>query len=273
MKKIKTFAAVLAAVLGLSMIPAANAEAAEPVNYCVKYDTEKGDWLFQDNTSVYNDEINGREMYYMLNNLKDGDIVTVSNDAGDAPLLDLGGVRLGSLTITSGQFTMVKVGSADNFYANRGSSSSITGTITNAYVYYNALTNFNSNVKILNVYYERNNESDAPTVGCNQTVEQLNLRSLNEPNWIYDSFYNFAVNSLSIKNGVLLTEEGYYSRDPVALSTNATTANTKGTGSSSSSKSQYDDVPKTGQNNVYLWLLGTAAACFAGSGLLRKASH
>lgn len=275
MKKIKMFAAVLATVLGLSMIPAVNvvtAEAAEPATYYVKYNVEKGDWLFQDNTSTsaYNDDAAGREMYYLLNNMKDGDVVVVSNDTGGAPLLDLGDVHLGSLTITNGQFTMVKVGSVDNFFANNGSYSSITGKITNAYVYLNTITNFNSEVKLLSLYYDRDNPDNAPTIGCDKKVEQVNFCSDSE-DWTYDKIYD--VTALSIENGVLLTSEGNYSREPVTTSTGTPAKNSSATGSSASNNSEYDDVPRTGQNNVYPWLLGAAAACFVGSGLLRKTSH
>lgn len=288
MKRIKMFVAVLTAAMGLAMVPdvhTVTAEAAEPVTYSVKY-VKNGDtyeWLSQANSSAYDDSVSGRVMYYLLNDLKDGDMVVVYNNVENAPLLDLGDIHLGSLTIADDQFTMVKVGSADNFYANQGSSSSITGTITNAFVYYNALCNFNSDVKILNVYYERDEENNAPNIGCSQKVEQVNFRSLSEPDWIYYSLYNFAADTLSIRNGILQTAETNYSREPIAPSTNTTSTNTTSTnttstntpaaGSSSSSNSEYDDVPRTGQNNIYLWLLAAAAACFVGSGLLKRASR
>lgn len=273
MKKIKMFAVLLVTVIGLTIIPDANtmtAEAAEPITYAVKYivDGDKGQWLFQTATNYYDEDSIGAELHSLLYYLKDGDIVVVYNDVENAPLLDLGNVRLGNLTIVSYQFSMVKVGSVDDFHANPGSRSSITASITNAHVYYNALCNFNNDVKILNVYYDEDDEDNAPTIGCAQKVDQLNFRSFKEPAHISESFYNFETNSLHIVDGELQTDESKYSREPVATSTPSST-----TGSTSSNSSEYDDVPRTGQNNVYLWLLGAAAACFICSGLLNKASR
>ena len=37
-----------------------------------------------------------------------------------------------------------------------------------------------------------------------------------------------------------------------------------------SADSEYDAVPKTGQNYLYLWLLGISALSFAGSIILKK---
>ena len=279
MKKIKMFAAVLAAVLGLAMIPDANAvtaKAEEPVTYSVKCvnDGDSLTWRFQANTSTYDDNGFGRELYYLLSTLKDGDVVVIYNNEEKAPLLDLGDIRLGSLTITEGQFTMVKVGSADNFYANRGSNSSITGTITNASVYLTALANFNNDVQNLTQYFDPSVDENGPTIGCGGKVTQFTTRDYSNNNIVYTIY---EVKGLNVRDGVV--QEGCsYSSEPVAASgnssaTNSSSSNSSAASSSSSNSSEYDDVPKTGQNIIYLWLLGAAAACFVGSGLLRKASH
>lgn len=278
MKKIKMFAAVLATVMGLTMIPDTNAVTAKaegPTTYSVKC-VNGGDnltWRFQANTSTYDDSGFGRELYYMLNALKDGDVVVVYNNEEKAPLLDLGDVHLGSLTITESKFTMVKVGSVDNFYATQGSSSSITGTITNASVYLNALANFNNDVQNLTQYYDHYDGVDGPDIGCGGKVTQFTTHAYSEKRSLYTLY---EVTGLNVKDGVV--QEGCsYSLEPVATSAKSPAANSSSSkspaGSSSSNSSEYDDVPKTGQSNVYLWLLGAAAACFAVSGLLRKTSH
>ena len=172
------------------------------------------------------------------------------------------------------QWSMVKVGSVDNFYGTAGSSCSITGNITNAYVYLNALSNFNNNVQKLTQYYDPYDGVDGPNIGCNGIVGQFTSSAYSEEATFYTIY---EVKGLLVLDGVL--QEGCsYSYEPVASSTNTPSKNASSTNktpaaSSSSSTSEYDDVPKTGQSNVYLWLLGTAVACFAGSWLLRKTSH
>lgn len=275
MKKIKMLAVLLVTVIGLTMIPEANvmtAEAAKPLTYSVKYikDGDNGEWLFQADTNYYNEDAVGAELNALLYHLNEGDTVVVYNDVGDAPLLDLGSIHLSNLTIVGHQFSMVKFGSVDDFHANPGSSSSITGAITNAHVYSDAFCNLNNDIKILNVYSD---ESNAPTIGCVQKVEQLNYRSIKEPNQILDSLYNFEAGSFYMLNGVLLTEEDKFSREPVATSTTSSKTSSTTGSTSSNSRNEYDAVPKTGQNNAYLWLLGAAAACFISSGLLRKFSR
>lgn len=277
MKKIKMFAVVLATVIGLAMIPDANAvtaKAEEPVTYSVKYFAESEEWRCKANEPFDSENDLGREMYYLYQDIKDGDIVVVYNDSGSNILLDLGDVHLSNLTMYTGcQWSMVKVGSVDNFYGTAGSSCSITGNVTNAYVYLNALSNFNNDVQNLTQYYDPYDGVDGPNIGCNGIVGQFTSRAYSEEKIFYTLY---EAKGLLVLDGVL--QEGCsYSYEPVApsanaSSTNASSANTT-TAASSSSTSEYDDVPKTGQSSVYLWLLGTAVACFAGSWLLRKTSH
>lgn len=275
MKKIKMFAAVSATVIGLAMIPNANAltaKADEPVTYYVTYNEEEGDWFSQASTTEYDEGDLGMPLDDLRHNLKNGDVVVVFNTSENASYLDMGNVHLSNLTIyNNSSWAMIKAGSIDSFFANDGSSSSITGTITNAYVYFNAVCSFHSNINVLSLYYDENDMDNAPNIGSSQKVGQVNFCSPYESDGIYYSIYN--VTALSIENGELLTEDYNYSREPVAASAGTTSTNTATTGSSSSNSSEYDEVPKTGQNNVYLWLLGIAAACFVGSGMLRKASH
>ena len=278
MKKIKMLAVLLVTVIGLTMIPDANvvtAEAAKSLSYSVKYikDGDNGKWLFQADTNYYNEDAIGAELHSLLYHLNEGDTVVVYNDVGDAPLLDLGSIHLGNLTIVGQEFSMVKFGSVDDFHANPGSSSSVTGAITNAHVYNDALCNFNNDVKVLNVYFEEVNDDNSPTIGCGQKVEQLNYRSLKAPTQISESLYNFETGSFYMLNGALLTDESKYSHEPVATSTTSSKTSSTTGSTSSNSRNEYDAVPKTGQNNAYLWLLGAAAACFIGSGLLHKFSR
>lgn len=272
------FVAVLTAAMGLAILPEAHAvtaEAAEPVTYHVKYSADDGDWLYQSNTSIYDDDADSKEVQYLLGELKDGDVVVVYNDTVCDTPLNLGNVHLSNLTMYSNcQWSMVKVGSVDVFYANKGSNCSITGNITNAYVYLNVLCNFNNNVQNLTQYYDSYDGVDGPNIGCDGKVGQFTSRAYSDES-IYYTYYE--VTGLYVENGVL--QDGCrYSLEPVATSTSSPAAsssssNSSAASSSSSSGSEYDDVPKTGQNNIYLWLLGTAMACFVGSGLLRKASH
>lgn len=276
------FVATLTATIGLAMLPnahAVTAEAAEPATYHVKYSADNEGWVYQFNTSVFDDEVESYDVYYLLTyQLKDGDVVIVYNDSGSNTPLNLGNVHLSNLTVnTDCKWSMVTVGSVDNFYANAGSNCSITGNITNAHVFLNALANFNNDVQNLTqyYYYDNNGGIKGPTIGCGGKVTHFTSRPHEGDGAVY---HLYEVTSLSIIEGIVQYGTGY-SYEPIAApanssATSSTPSPTPAAGSSSSNSSdEYDDVPRTGQNNVYLWLLGAAAACFVGSGLLRKTSH
>lgn len=272
MKKLKTFTAVLAAAMALTLMPGVRmtVRAAEPVTYAVKYVSDKEGWCY-----VQGSEFTGyyTSVYYLREEkLKDGDLVVVYNEAGTQNTLDLGNIHLSNLTVMQNtQWCMIKTGSVDDFFALSGSSSTITGDVANGHVYGDALCNFNNNVQLLNLYSEANG-SNHMTVGCSGKVDQLVGRNVADDDCIYYTYYGFGPNTLSVTNGYLATPEEKYSKEPIATATQQETPAAAIT-ASASDDDEYDDVPKTGRSNLFLWMLFASAVCFAGSRALKRASR
>ena len=155
MKKLNIFKKILAvatSALMLAFLPNANtltASADGPVTYYLMYDdqgNEMSDWWYQLG-SEWDENAEHRQIYYMNEQIKNGDIIIVGNAAPE--MLNIN-VRLSNLTIqrdAEGKMAMVNVsGGIDNCYVLKDAQAAITGNVTNAYVYGAALANFNSNV-------------------------------------------------------------------------------------------------------------------------------
>ena len=214
MKKLKTFVTVLATIAILFCVPGYNsltASAAVPVTYAIRYSASNNDWRYQSNTSVFNVNVGDRELYYLRQTLKDGDLVVVYYDGENAPALDLGNVRLSNLTVVqSTSLAVIFTGGIDDCYLLAGTSSSINGNVTNAHVYDSALANFNGNVKNLNVYAGNDMTS---TIGCGGTVEHLQAASSATT---YYNLFNFKAGTFNISYGSLQTAPENYSTVPTA---------------------------------------------------------
>jgi len=75
----------------------------------------------------------------------------------------------------------------------------------------------------------------------------------------------------------LMTDDDKYSKTGSAPAAAATASATTGTASqsntsSSSSSGEYDDVPKTGEGNLALWLLALSLISFAGCIAFRRSA-
>ena len=265
MKKNRLFIGALAVAAALMLLPPTDVSAEEPATYSVNYLSDEAGWYYTEG-SEFKGGASGVE--FLRERLKDGDVVVVYNDSDGGKLLDLGSVRLSNLTIAGGAtWAMVQVGSVDNLYALGGSTSSISAPMTNAYIYNDAVCNLNDNVDVLSLCYER--DELKPSVNCLGTVGTFYERSINEPDWIYFSAYNFKRRTLEVDKGALRTDEANYSTDlSNAPAPAAAPASTEA--SAQPASDEYDDVPKTGDSFRYLWLLCASAACFAGSAALRR---
>ena len=254
------------------------AAAEEPVTYVVKYMEdmgESGEWRYQSGSSHFDDKAVHRELYYMRESMKDGDIVVVYNSSSTSPEpLDLGTVRLQNLTVVQTvSFTSIKSGNIDDCYILAGNSCAINGNVTNAHVYGTTLCNFNANVQELNVY-ALSNEPTA-TVGCSGTVHHYLART-ESLDRTFSDLYDFQADSFLIKNGVLQVPESKYSTAPTTQTPAPTAAPQQPAASSSgaSDNDEYDEVPKTGESHPALWLICLAGICITASCGLRKAgSH
>ena len=207
MRKLVALLAVAAILIGVPGLCSLEASAAGAVTYSVKYVPASGEWRYQANTSTFDDNAYHRELYYLRQELKAGDLVVVYNDTPVVPALDLGTTRLSNLTVTaSNALIIVYSGDIDDCYLLGGSSCAINANITNAYVYDTVLCNFNKNVKELNVYPL---DQMTATIGAIGTVDHLYAAS-RTTGAVYHSLYNFQAGALSIRNGVLITPSTRY---------------------------------------------------------------
>lgn len=271
MKKIsKTLVLFSAFVLCLVSLfgPAITAQAEEaPVTYCVKYIPDSDEWRYQ--TGSWVDGNSHRELYYLKQAIKDGDLLVID---GDHDLLLEVNASLSNLTIVHSTGAVITAKSIDNFYAINGSVSAINGNVTNAEVYDNCIVNFNNSVKTLKMLSEREDILSS-SIAVAGTVDHLYAAG---KNYKHFEFYSFAANTLRIENGALKTDAANYSQTPAeatVVPTEAPAATTPAatTTTTTTTSGEYDDVPKTGDIRFNpLWLVGIAAACLIGSYELKK---
>ncbi len=271
MKRLKALVTTLAAVALLATLPQGNtlkAEAAEAKNYAVKYcpDEGNGEWRYQEG-STFDDSASDRELYYLLQDLKDGDKVAVYNETSTAPALNLGNVKLGDLTICRTAMTVVYTGGIFECHILAGSVCSVNGDIDYAYVYDVATVTFPGNITELIATAQ--DEAFNSNIGCNGKVWHLNAYSINAPKTFYN-LYNFSKNKLVIEDGSLKTEYYYYDKTTAASPAQAQASSTTSTAPATGSSGEYDDVPKTGENTLVFWFLATAVICLTGSLVLNR---
>lgn len=275
MKRMKKIVSLLAAAM-LCLMPLANlsltAHAAEPVTYYLKYLPSDNEWRYQVG-SAWDDTAVHRELYYMKLDIKDGDYMVI--EGNNDLILDLS-VRLGNLTMNSATTPIITAKGIDNLYVLRDSRCIINGDVTNAYIYDNGFCNFNNNV----TYLEIIGSSDInATVAAGGTVGHA--KGVSNLQTYYD-LYNFEAGRLYIENGSVRTEAKYYSTTPQGTQTAPAPAApaasatpdpapaAPASSSAAAASGEYDDVPKTGEANTCIWLLGIAAVCLLGRYELNK---
>ncbi|MCM1304857.1 MAG: hypothetical protein NC305_11430 [Lachnospiraceae bacterium] len=271
MKRLNAFKKILAltvSALMLAVLPNANAltvSAEEPATYYVLY---KDDGWFYQPGSIWDDTRPDltREVYYMNEMIKDGDIVIVGNGARNNALTI--NAHLSNLTIanTSDIIAVVSVsGGIDNCYFLDNTRASVSGDVFNGYVYDTATANFNNNVA--NLYSYDDVRDGGPTIAVHGTVTYFT----SEDGWDGNPPYgnDFAANTFAMEKGNLTTDPIYYSRDGVSPATANTTAATPQPAPSSSSN-EYDKVPKTGETSPIIWLSLIAVSCSGASLLLKR---
>lgn len=255
MKKIKKMLLVLAAFV-MCVIPVLStpmtANAAEPVTYYVKYLPDLAIWRFQTGTWV--DGGYHRDLWFLKEEIKDGDHLVIDGTPEIKLEVD---VNLGSLTVSKSTLAVIGAKSIGTVYTLDTSVSSITGDVTNAYVYDQSLANFNSNVSYLEIIRDKADLLEA-TVAVAGTLDHVRAHGAN---YTHFELYSFAANSFYLENGILKTDPSKFSYTaPVVVAPTP-----------SAPAGDYDAVPKTGDVRFNpLWLVGIAAACLAGSYVVKK---
>lgn len=266
MKKFKQIVSLLTAVAICVLLPGFNTmtvSAEEPTTYCLRYGAgDRDEWRWQVG-SAWDDKADHRAVYYLGQEIKDGDIVIVDSPSSTKPL-ELS-VRLSNLTILHGTDAVVHTNGIDECYVLRDSSSAINGDIKNAYVYDTARCTFNDNVGNLQISYSDDQRS---TVTVGGTVEHLT--GIKAGNTTYE-YYSFAKGTLDIQNAKVKTKDTNYSTTAPAASTQPAPQAPAQNSQPSNSSEEYDDVPKTGESNLIFYLLGICTLCLAGRKYVKKA--
>ncbi|MCM1326475.1 MAG: hypothetical protein NC094_03750 [Bacteroidales bacterium] len=286
MKHFKKIALLLLSAMCLTVLSSANTlkvSAEQPTTHLIVLDGDT--WTCRVGGGTWDDSEPAEhwEIYYLENGtFKDGDTLVIDGDASEEQRLelDLGQRRIGNLTITNrSDNIVVNAGSIDECHILSDSSASITGPITNAYVYDYAVVTFCSDVANLNLV--GSDISVHATVGCLGTVGHLIAR---DDAYIRYECYNVAKGQLDIYEGDLKTDSAYYTVLPSAATPTAPVAYVPqstpqaappaaSAPAASGASDAYDKVPKTGDSSVPLPLLlvGVAAVCFAGRTALKRA--
>lgn len=263
MKHFKKFTSLLIATALLVLLPAGNiltVSAEEPTRHYVKYVETKNEWRYQQ-TTTWDSNSEGRELYYLKEGIKDGDILVVEGNNSSLNL-DIP-VKLSNLTINQANSVAITTKGIQELYVLKNSVAAVNGDISNAYVYDNAVCNINNNTTNLILYGDPKVE---PTVVVAGTVDYVKISDATQT---YYEFYNFATGSFHIDKGIMKTDVSKYSSIPSKPASQPATDNAVITQTSDSSD-EYDDVPKTGDSNTYLVFLIISALCFAGSYLLKN---
>lgn len=279
MKKFKKFVSLLAAAAILAVAPGANtmtAEAATPTTYYVRYDADDNMWRVQVNQWLEGDD--GRELYYLNEGdekIKDGDILVILDNEEEekgTQTIDVN-VRLSNLTVNRATAVVNVKGGIDECYIFGDSNAAVTGTTTNAYVYDNAVATLHSNVTNLRLISSYENEVET-TVTVGGTVSYASTANTGG---ILKEWYNFKAGTFhyDFASGLMTADYNYSTsgNGPAASAPAPSTSTSAPTSQGSTSSSgAYDDVPKTGESNMVVWLFAIAAVCFAGSAVMRKSA-
>lgn len=264
MKKLKRFVSLLSAAVLCTLFPNTNVltvSAEEPTTYYVKYYDDE--WRYQ--VDKWTEDGEDRSVYYMMQSIKDGDLVVIDcNNSGKKADFEFS-TKLSNLTVLQNCTAVIKAPSIDQCYILADSTCAINGDVSEAYVYDDATVTFNNNVKNLRIIEKTDGKEANVTAGG--SVSYL-VRITSKDKISYEA-YNIAPGKLVIEDSDLETDEAYYSKTPTAAPGNNTQASTT-TQTTSNTSDEYDEVPKTGESNFALWLLGIAGVCLLGKRALKR---
>ena len=144
MKKIQLLSTVLAAVSVLVLLPAGNSIQAKAAakNYAVKYCTDE--WRYMEG-STFDDDKASREVYYLQQDIKDGDSVAVYNTDSSASDLNLGTAKLDTLTVCNTALSIIYTGGITNCQILENSTCSVNGNGTSPFEWKNMIFIFQKN--------------------------------------------------------------------------------------------------------------------------------
>ncbi|MBR6627163.1 MAG: hypothetical protein IKL04_04205 [Lachnospiraceae bacterium] len=266
MRKLKKLVTLLAA-LALFVVPFSNttmtASAEGGTTYYIKFMESDNDWRFQ--IGGWDDSLGyGSHLYYLHEHIKDGDTIVVDGGPGQQCYINIPEVRLANVTSKGANVANITAKEIDEVYALFDGTIILNGHVKKAYVYEKSVVNFNNDVDYLEVICNTDSKVHA-FIGVQGTVGHLYAYGAN--NNVKFDCYNFKPGTFSMYDGNLnVLPENYTTTPPAASGTASTPAASTG-----SAGSEYDDVPKTGENTLpYVMVLGVLALCVCGKLALRK---
>ncbi len=236
MKRIKTLLLMLAAAAFMILLPenvTLKAEAAEAKNYAVKFlpdqNNGSGEWRWQEG-SVFDEEKEHSQIYYLLKQLKDGDKVAVYSDTEkSSPTLDLGSVKLGVLTVCHAKLAIIHTGGISECQILNSSVCSISGDIDYAYVYDVTAVTFTGSITELAAISMAEDDSFHSGINCHGQVWHYKAYTENG-NRVFHDIYTVQKDKLLVEDGKLKTKDNCYSTerpaDPVPQAPAAPAVNT-----------------------------------------------
>lgn len=261
---LSSLALCIVSLLGTSMPVQAEGTA---TTYYVKYvsDANVSDWRFQ--TGGWTEGGYHRELYYLLQDIKDGDKLVIQGNGEKTLFIDTK-VNLGEVTFFGTTGPVVSAKSIDTVYGIFGSTFAVNGDVKNAYLYENCTCNFNNNVSYLEI---TNTDADniEATVFVVGTVDHAKSVGATKTHF---ELYNFVASSFTLHDGALYTKQEQCSQTPIVATPEPVAPTVPATPSTPSTpSSELDEVPKTADIRFNpLWLVGVAAVCLAGSYALKK---
>ncbi|MCR4587794.1 MAG: hypothetical protein K5682_05245 [Lachnospiraceae bacterium] len=233
MSKIKALIPVLLLAAVFFLIPGTKLAANAATTYCVGYDSSKGQWMYEPGNK-WGDSDYHRELYYLKQYIKDGDLLVVYGEGKANLELDVD-VNLSNLTVYAAKPVVIYANTITDCYILDGSIASVNGTaISNATVYNGATANLNGPVQNLYVH-----ATGGQTLYCNVSASGTVafIRGENDYQTLWQ-FFNVAAGKTSVVNGTWKTDAAYYS-------TTGTTPTTKTTASASSGTVDFTGVDIT----------------------------
>lgn len=215
MKKFKSIismvlaASMLVCLFGVSGLQASAAPAdstdpaPEPTTYVIKYEDGFDGWRCQvSDNGTWNEKAGNRSLRHMKEVIKDGDLLVVEG-SGPAETIKLN-VSLNNITFNHGSGPVIYATEVKHAVILRDSIGIVNGNVTNAYVYDNAVAQFNNDVDNL---YLMEIKDDTQTVGVSGKVDYVEFTDSIR---ITLRLCSFAEGKFELQEGKLKTDGQYY---------------------------------------------------------------
>lgn len=251
-------AAVLVTFMGGTNV----AKAAGGTTYYVAYVPALGGYRFYDQQWNGENNVNHLHITSLNDTLKDGDSLVLHNSSAMRFEVSLD-KKLNEFTIVGDNTgAVIHAKSFEKVIVCKNTTVAVNGDVKEAFVYDNAVCNFNNNVGILHGIEDTEKAYNVAVVGTVDCFSEskTGVEGTND-------YYAYQKGACILRNGGMYALDGTYSRDPGAVK-NPMGSNDK----TPATGSDLDEVPKTGDNStsVGIYLILMSFVCAAGCMVLGK---